>query len=68
MLHTYNSLLQIVDMPQKLPERDFANTASIPVFVMLPVSSAVRFLVFCFLMPCISILYPALEVVMSRKF
>ncbi|KAL6128723.1 hypothetical protein ACLB2K_072078 [Fragaria x ananassa] len=31
---------QIVDMPQKLLERDFANTAYIPVYVMLPVSSA----------------------------
>lgn len=32
------SCLQIADMPLKLPERDFAGTPYIPVFVMLPVS------------------------------
>lgn len=37
LLKLISSLLQIVDVPSKLPERDFAGTPYIPVYVMLPV-------------------------------
>jgi hypothetical protein len=53
--------LQIVDVPPRLPERDFAGTPYVPVYVMLPVSYDF-ILIFHFLLSFVSLFLKMLVV------